>query len=233
MVELIFKRVDPDTGNLLYKGTDGNMYVSVEGEIHDMTDEGEPLTPMHNVKVKAGEPVYDPNDRFGNKLENNNESKMINIKTFESFQNEVSESSIKTSETYLLLNSSLGSDERSDTGAMLKHEFKSAVKGEFVGTHKHQVQFKTNDINVIKNKFPNYRFKKVNEAFDFEDWDNTDLAGPGWEMRCEELVDEFSVQVTNNIPNNFGEQITALDALLILFQNQIDEAKKRIGKLPR
>lgn len=92
MVELTFKKVDPDTGNLLYKGTDGKMYASLQGTIYDMTDAGEPDTPVHDVKIKVGEPEYDPKDRFGRKLEKTNEGmKMKNLKTFESFNHPINE----------------------------------------------------------------------------------------------------------------------------------------------
>lgn len=64
-IALKFKRVDEDTGNLIYKGSDGNIYVSVDGVIHDVTGEGEPLSPVHNVYIQAGEPIYNPADRFG------------------------------------------------------------------------------------------------------------------------------------------------------------------------
>lgn len=64
-IELTFLRVDPDTGNLIYRGTDGNNYVEIDGEINDMTDQSEPLGPVYNVKIKAGEPIYNPEDRFG------------------------------------------------------------------------------------------------------------------------------------------------------------------------
>lgn len=64
-VELTFLRVDEGTGNFIYKGTDGELYVEVEGEINDMTNEGEPLGPVRNVDIKVGEPIYNPEDRFG------------------------------------------------------------------------------------------------------------------------------------------------------------------------
>jgi hypothetical protein len=72
-VQLTYLR-DDDGGRMLYKGSDGNMYVEVEGVIHDMTDEGEPISPVHNVKIKPGEPVYDPNDRFGKNRKKTNEN---------------------------------------------------------------------------------------------------------------------------------------------------------------
>jgi hypothetical protein len=84
MVELTFLKVDPDTGNIIYRGTDKNNYVDVEGTIHDMTEEGEPDSPVHNVKVKAGEPLYDKNDRFGRKLE-------TYVKEYNSLQKEFGE----------------------------------------------------------------------------------------------------------------------------------------------
>jgi hypothetical protein len=62
---------------------------------------------------------------------------------------------------YLLINSSLPVDERSDTGAHLKAEFKAAVDGKLVGEYNHQVEFHTDDIAAIKKQFPNYRFKQI------------------------------------------------------------------------
>ena len=63
-IQLKYVRTD-DNGNFIYKGTDGEMYQDVEGVIHDVTDQGEPLGPVHNVEVMKGEPVYNPEDRFG------------------------------------------------------------------------------------------------------------------------------------------------------------------------
>lgn len=40
-----------DWGRGIYKGSDGEMYVDVEGEAHDMTDSGEPNTPVRNVTL--------------------------------------------------------------------------------------------------------------------------------------------------------------------------------------
>lgn len=65
---LTYLRVDSNTGNIIYRGTDRNNYVNIEGVIYDMTDEGEPLSPVHNVIIKKGEPVYDPKDRFAKRL---------------------------------------------------------------------------------------------------------------------------------------------------------------------
>lgn len=64
-VELTFLRVDEGTGSLIYKGSDGDIYIEVEGVIHDLTEEGEPLAPFRNYIIKAGEPIYNPADRFG------------------------------------------------------------------------------------------------------------------------------------------------------------------------
>lgn len=65
IVELTFLRVDDNTGNFFYKGSDGNIYVSIEGAIHSVTDEREPNYPVHNTIIKQGEPIYNPEDRFG------------------------------------------------------------------------------------------------------------------------------------------------------------------------
>ncbi len=63
-IELTYVRTD-DNGNFIYKGTNGEMYQEVEGVIHDVTDQGEPLAPVHNVVIKKGDPIYNPEDRFG------------------------------------------------------------------------------------------------------------------------------------------------------------------------
>lgn len=42
---------EDDNGRGIYKGSDGEMYVDVDGVAHDMTDSGEPLTPMPNVTL--------------------------------------------------------------------------------------------------------------------------------------------------------------------------------------
>jgi hypothetical protein len=64
-VELTFLRTDENTGNFLYKGTDGNIYMSIDGQMHDLTRQGEPLGPVYNTYIKTGEPIYNPEDRFG------------------------------------------------------------------------------------------------------------------------------------------------------------------------
>lgn len=63
-MELTYVRTD-DNGNFIYKDINGDMYQDVEGVIHDVTDQGEPLAPVHNVVVKKGDPIYNPEDRFG------------------------------------------------------------------------------------------------------------------------------------------------------------------------
>jgi len=63
-MELTYVRTDSN-GNFIYKDINGKMYQDVEGVIHDVTNEGEPLSPVHNVVIKKGEPIYNPEDRFG------------------------------------------------------------------------------------------------------------------------------------------------------------------------
>lgn len=46
---------EDDWNQGLYKGTDGKMYVEVDGVLHHMTKEGEPISPARNVKKE--EPV--------------------------------------------------------------------------------------------------------------------------------------------------------------------------------
>lgn len=61
---LTFLRVDENTGNFIYKGSDGNIYIDIEGVIHDVTKQREPIGPVYNTIIKTGEPVYNPEDRF-------------------------------------------------------------------------------------------------------------------------------------------------------------------------
>jgi hypothetical protein len=63
-IQLTYVRTD-DNGNFIYKGNDGEIYQDVEGVIHDVTDQGEPLSPVHNVEVIKGQPIYNSEDRFG------------------------------------------------------------------------------------------------------------------------------------------------------------------------
>ena len=64
-IELTFLKVDEGTGNFIYRGSDGHIYVSIEGVIHDVTDEREPDSPVHNTIIKQGEPIFNHEDRFG------------------------------------------------------------------------------------------------------------------------------------------------------------------------
>jgi len=67
-IELTFLEVDQDTGNFVYKGSNGKIYMSLDGIIHDTTEDPdyrEPIGPVHNVVIKKGEPVYSKEDRFG------------------------------------------------------------------------------------------------------------------------------------------------------------------------
>lgn len=57
-----------DNGDITYKGSDGKVYVSVEGVIHSTTKQGEAERPAQNVKVKKGEVIYNPKDRFNRNL---------------------------------------------------------------------------------------------------------------------------------------------------------------------
>lgn len=53
---------------IIYKGDDGDIYKDVEGVIYAVSDGGEPEYPVKNVKVKKGEVIYNPKDRFNRKL---------------------------------------------------------------------------------------------------------------------------------------------------------------------
>lgn len=49
-----------DWSNKLYKGSDGNLYVEVDGQLHSMTSDGEPLAPARNV-IKMDENIDSAN----------------------------------------------------------------------------------------------------------------------------------------------------------------------------
>lgn len=71
------------------------------------------------------------------------------------------------------------------------------------------------------------RNAKTNEAFDWEDYDNTDLAGMGWETRCQQLVAEFAYIMEKEMPvGKFptSERKQAFKALGELFKNAVIEA---------
>ena len=63
-MEITYVRTDSN-GNFIYKDINGDMYQDVEGVIHDVTSHGEADTPVHNVVVKKGDPIYNPEDRWG------------------------------------------------------------------------------------------------------------------------------------------------------------------------
>ncbi|MCU0431708.1 MAG: hypothetical protein MUF42_17235 [Cytophagaceae bacterium] len=73
MVQLYFQSVDVATGNIIYRGTNNELYISVEETIHFMTGEGEPLSPVNSERIiiADGEPKYDPNDPFAKRLRGN------------------------------------------------------------------------------------------------------------------------------------------------------------------
>lgn len=101
VVELTFIKVDEDTGNLIYRGDDGHRYICLEGEIHSLTNAGEPDVPVKNVIVKDGEPVYDKSDRFGKNLEfNSEEIDLLEKEGFEEFKNR--SSILLSDDAYLL-----------------------------------------------------------------------------------------------------------------------------------
>ena len=73
--------------------------------------------------------------------------------------------------------------------------------------------------------------EKIDEAaFDWEDFMDTDLSGPGWQMRCKELIEEFKKDLDKELNPNAGGNVHsaarkgAFRALLELFKNEINEA---------
>lgn len=70
--------------------------------------------------------------------------------------------------------------------------------------------------------------KTFNEAFDWEEFDNTDLAGMGWDMRCQELVAEFCHSMEKEMPVGTAQtrdRKDTLRALATLFNNTAREAQ--------
>lgn len=72
---------------------------------------------------------------------------------------------------------------------------------------------------------------KVNETFDWQDHENTDLNEPSWEMRCEDLVNEFMTALNKELPIGTApahERKEAINEFARLFSHQIQEAKMKI-----
>lgn len=72
----------------------------------------------------------------------------------------------------------------------------------------------------------------LNEAFDWEDFDDTDLHGPMWSSNCRELISEFVDIVNKEMKKGTYpdvERKQALFALKQLFDNEIQEALKTLN----
>jgi len=68
---------------------------------------------------------------------------------------------------------------------------------------------------------------KTFEAFDWQDFDNTDLAGMGWDMRAEQFVAEFCGVMEKEMPVGTAatmDRKAALRALQELLKNHLTEA---------
>jgi hypothetical protein len=75
------------------------------------------------------------------------------------------------------------------------------------------------------------QFDELNEAFDWQDFDDTDLAGPSWQGRCEDLVNEFKDTMNKEMPIGVfpqHERKQALAALAKLFANAISDASAEV-----
>lgn len=65
------------------------------------------------------------------------------------------------------------------------------------------------------------------EAFSWEDHDNTDLAGMGWDMRTQQLIAEFCGSLEKELPVGTATTVdrkAALRALGELFKQNLTEA---------
>lgn len=81
---LTFKELDPDTGNIYYTGTDGKLYVTVEGIIH-ATSYGTPSHKVTSAVIKKGEFKWDAKDRFNRRYKEQNPSEKPADKVFKKF----------------------------------------------------------------------------------------------------------------------------------------------------
>lgn len=69
------------------------------------------------------------------------------------------------------------------------------------------------------------------DEFDWEDYDNTDLSGPSWDMECKKLIEEFMLSVNKTINVlDFKTKLEALDSLKYLFNQNIEAEKNKVYK---
>ena len=85
--------------------------------------------------------------------------------------------------------------------------------------------------NFVSDDINENNIEKLDEAgFDWEDFTDTDLSGPGWQIRCKELIEEFKKDLDKELDPNAGGYVHsaarkgAFRALLELFKNEISEA---------
>lgn len=67
----------------------------------------------------------------------------------------------------------------------------------------------------------------LKESFDWQDYDNTDLAGPIWENECRELIGTFVGDLEQHVKERYDRK-KALMALRALFTNCIDDAVNQL-----
>lgn len=65
---------------------------------------------------------------------------------------------------------------------------------------------------------------ELNEKFNFEDFDETDIAGPSMEIMIDNLIDEAKERIESSIPpENEGLRIQARIAIKQLWHEKIKE----------
>ena len=60
-------------------------------------------------------------------------------------------------------------------------------------------------------------FNQYNEAFDFQDWDNTDISGPGMEMSIDNLIEETKNLIEKEVEQIHSEKLRKMNDLVGLY----------------
>lgn len=79
-------------------------------------------------------------------------------------------------------------------------------------------------------------FKKFNEAFDFQDWDNTDISGMGMDAAISNLIEETKELIEKEVEQIHSDKMKKMNDLVGLYStpNSLkmkQEAAKEIADL--
>lgn len=79
-------------------------------------------------------------------------------------------------------------------------------------------------------------FKSFNEAFDFQDWDNTDISGMGMEIVIDNLIEETKALIEKEVENIHSAKLKKMNDLVGLYSTHDSlktkqEAAKAIADL--